>query len=66
MLAHVEMTKTEHWQYGEKWEIIIGDLENPDNPKIKIPISEYHAENAKKSFTECKKHGKFEENEIWT
>lgn len=66
MLAHVELTKYDNYQYGESWELSIGDIENPDKPKFKTKISEWEAEQAIKSFSNCQKFGKFQENEKWT
>lgn len=66
MVAHVEMNKIDIGAYGEAYEVIITDMENPEKPKFKIPISEYQFEQFKKQFDNCKKSGKFEENETYS
>lgn len=66
MLAHVELIKTDHYQYGESWTLSIGDIEHPDKPKFSTKISEWEAGQAIKSFSNCEKFGRFNENEKWT
>ena len=66
MLAHVELKKTDLGTYGEGWELYIGDIENPEMPKIHIRLSEFEGEKAAKSFKKVEKFGKWEQDHKYT